>query len=255
MRAGKRCLVLVPGLLCTAHLFAAQRRGLAGRADIAVAEHTGFASLEQIAGAILAAAPPRFALAGLSMGGYIAFEMLRQAPERVTHLALIDTNARADRPEQAAQRRALVALARAEGLEAAVSRLWPFLVHEDRLSDRRLRALVLRMAVQTGIEAFARQQQAIVGRPDNRPFPGAHRLPDGDRRRGPGRDHAGQGGGGDARRHRRQPARGDPRLRAPVDAGAAGGGQCRAAAVAGVLRVRPRTAAAPVQNWHCEARL
>ena len=163
-------LVLVPGLLCTAELFAGQIEALSGSANVTVADHTAAPRLEDIARGILAAAPPRFALAGLSMGGYIAFEILRQAPERVTRLALLDTNARADRPEQAEQRRGLVTLAREKGVAKAAAHLWPVFVHKDRLADQNLFSLVLRMAEATGVEAFARQQEAIIARPDNRPF-------------------------------------------------------------------------------------
>jgi pimeloyl-ACP methyl ester carboxylesterase len=170
-------LVLVPGLLCTAELFMPQMAALGETAAVTVADHTGSATLEGIAAAILAAAPPKFALAGLSMGGYIAFEMLRQAPGRITRLALLDTNARADRPEQAAQQRDLVALARDKGLPAAAELLLPFLVHRDRLSDAPLVDIVRRMATETGLEAFARQQEAIISRPDNRPFLPSIRCP------------------------------------------------------------------------------
>jgi len=170
-------LVLVPGLLCTAELFMPQMAALGRTAAVTVADHTGSATLEGIAAAILAAAPPHFALAGLSMGGYIAFEMVRQAPDRITRLALLDTNARADRPEQAAQRRDLVALAREKGLPAAAELLLPFLVHRDQLADAPLVDVVRRMAIETGVEVFARQQEAIIARPDNRPFLSRIRCP------------------------------------------------------------------------------
>ena len=90
-------LVLVPGLLCTKALWAPQMAALADIADISVADHTRHDTMAGIARSILAAAPERFALAGLSMGGYIAYEIMRQAPERVTRLALLDTGSRADR--------------------------------------------------------------------------------------------------------------------------------------------------------------
>ena len=89
-------LVLVPGLLCTSDLFAAQREALADVADVMIGQHTGHASMAAIATDILKSAPPRFALAGLSMGGYVAFEIVRLAPERVERLALLDTGARPD---------------------------------------------------------------------------------------------------------------------------------------------------------------
>jgi pimeloyl-ACP methyl ester carboxylesterase len=131
----KPTVILIPGLLCTAELFRPQLTHLSPRATVSVAEHRNHATLEGIAAGILRSAPPTFALAGLSMGGYIAFEVLRQAPERVTKLALLDTNSRADRPDQTASRAELVALARAEGLAAVNERLLPLLIHPRRLAD------------------------------------------------------------------------------------------------------------------------
>jgi pimeloyl-ACP methyl ester carboxylesterase len=163
-------LILIPGLLCSDELFHPQIVALAPHAAITVAEHRNHPSLAGIAASILETAPPKFALAGLSMGGYIAFEVLRQAPERVTKLALLDTNARADRPDQTVSRAELVALARADGLAAVNKRLLPFLIHQRRLSDTALCATIDRMAHSTGVDAFARQQAAIGGRPDNRAF-------------------------------------------------------------------------------------
>jgi pimeloyl-ACP methyl ester carboxylesterase len=133
-----------------------------------VAEHRQHDTLSAIAADILRKAPPKFALAGLSMGGYIALEVLRQAPERVSRLALLDTNSRADRPEQTISRAELVALARTQGLGAVNKRLLPLLVHPRHQTA--LSGTIDRMAAATGVDAFARQQAAIGGRPDNRPF-------------------------------------------------------------------------------------
>src|SRR3954466_9639819 len=87
-------LILVPGLLCTRALFAPQVDVLAPSVRIIVADHTRDDAMEAIASRLLAAAPTRFALAGLSMGGYVALEVLRQAPQRVTRLALLETSPR-----------------------------------------------------------------------------------------------------------------------------------------------------------------
>jgi pimeloyl-ACP methyl ester carboxylesterase len=163
-------VVLVPGLLCSAALFEHQIEELAKVAPVTVADHTRQASLEAIARSILAAAPPRFALVGLSMGGYVAFEMIRQAPERVDRLALIASNARADREEQLKTRRILIGLAHTMGVRAVQAMLLRYLVHPSRLADRQLTSRVLDMADATGVEAFVRQQTAIMRRPDNRPF-------------------------------------------------------------------------------------
>src|SRR5450759_4599400 len=109
-------LVLVPGLLCSARLYGAQIAALWPFGQVAVADHRRDADMAAIAAAILAQAPPRFALAGLSMGGYIAFAMLRLAPERIARLALLDTAARPDLPEQKAGREKLIGMAEALSL-------------------------------------------------------------------------------------------------------------------------------------------
>lgn len=163
-------LVLVPGLLCTADLFADQIAAFSEGRQVHVADHTSADNLPEIARRILDGAPARFALAGLSMGGYIAFEMLRQAPERIARLALLDTNARADRPDQIKTREVLIGAARSVGVRAVQGMLLRLLVHKERLADRVLTERVLRMADGVGVDAFVRQQRAIMGRPDNRPF-------------------------------------------------------------------------------------
>ena len=163
-------IMFVPGLLCTGDLFASQIAHLSNKHRCHVADHATSDTLEGIAGSILQKAPGRFALAGLSMGGYIAFEMIRQAPDRITRLALLDANARADRPEQFKQRRVLMQAAQTVGARAVQGMLLRYLIHTDRLHDRELTSRVLLMADGTGVNAFVRQQQAIMGRPDNRPF-------------------------------------------------------------------------------------
>ena len=166
--AAKSNLVLVPGLLCTSALWAPQIAALADVADCRVADHTRHDTMAGIARSILAAAPERFALAGLSMGGYIAYEIVRQAPERVERLALLDTGFRADTPELTAARRDLIAAAEAGGgARRAQELLMPRLIHKARLSDTPLVDTVLQMAVDIGLEAFKRQEEAIIGRPDS----------------------------------------------------------------------------------------
>jgi pimeloyl-ACP methyl ester carboxylesterase len=136
---------------------------------VTVADHRRDDSMDAIAKRILAAAPPRFALAGLSMGGYISYAILRAAPERVTRLALLDTGSRADLPEQAERRKAQIELARAGKLGEIAETLWPLFVHENRHHDAALKKVVLQMAEDTGADAFIRQQTAIMSRPDSRP--------------------------------------------------------------------------------------
>ena len=159
-------LVLLPGLLCDQALWQRQIEGLADLADPSVADLTQDASLPAMAARVLAAAPPRIALAGLSMGGYVAQEIMRRAPERVERLALLDTNARADRPDQTARRRDLIALARRGRFKGVTKRLLPYLIHPDRLDDAPLTGVVMGMAERIGREAFLRQEESIMGRLD-----------------------------------------------------------------------------------------
>lgn len=170
-------LLLVPGLMCTADLFRDQIAALGAVREVAVADHTRSDTMAGIASGILAAAPERFAFAGLSMGGYVAFEILRQAPERVTRLALLDTSARPDLPEQSERRRELVRIAEERGARFVQKTLLPMLAAPPALADAPLVERMLAMADETGVAAFARQQSAIIGRPDNRPFLSEIRVP------------------------------------------------------------------------------
>jgi pimeloyl-ACP methyl ester carboxylesterase len=162
-------IVLVPGLACSPRLYAEQLAPLWRFGPVTVADHTRDESMAAIAGRILASAPPRFALAGLSMGGYISMEIMRQAPERVLRLALLDTTARPDTPEQSERRRAQIALAKDGRYGEVVDQLYGLLVHPMRLQDEALRRIVDQMADEVGASAFVRQQQAILGRIDSRP--------------------------------------------------------------------------------------
>lgn len=162
-------IVLVPGLNCSARLYAEQIPALWRFGPVMVADHTRDASIPAIARRILAAAPPFFALIGLSMGGYIAFEIMRQAPQRVAKLALLDTGARPETAEQTARRQGPMAMARAGKLIEVADESFVFFVHPDRHGDVALREVVRAMAEETGADAFLRQQQAIMARPDSRP--------------------------------------------------------------------------------------
>ena len=162
-------LLLVPGLLCSARLYAPQVTALWPLGPVTVADHRRDADVAAIAARILADAPPRFALAGLSMGGYVAFAMLRQAPERIVRLALLDTSARPDTPEQSAARETFIAMAEAGQLAAVVDTLAPRFLHRDRRTDATLNRVIRDMAADTGVAAFVRQQRAIMTQPDSRP--------------------------------------------------------------------------------------
>jgi pimeloyl-ACP methyl ester carboxylesterase len=161
-------LVLIPGLANTPRLYEAQIAAIGRERPIFVADHTRDDSLPAVAARLLREVPGRFALAGLSMGGYVAMEVMRQAPERVERLALLDTSARPDTPEARADRERMIALAAAGRFDDIVSRLWPRLVHPDRQNDETLHGVVKAMMQEVGAEAYIRQQRAIMARPDSR---------------------------------------------------------------------------------------
>ncbi|WP_119678520.1 alpha/beta fold hydrolase [Indioceanicola profundi] len=163
-------LILLPGLLCDAALWEHQRQYLADIADVHVADLTGGGSIGEFAGNVLSMSPRRFALAGLSMGGYVAMEIMRRAPERVLRLCLLDTTARPDTPEQTERRKALIRVAEGGGFARIMPTMLPNLVHPDHLRDHRISGEAVRMADRVGSEAFVRQQRAIMARPDSRPF-------------------------------------------------------------------------------------
>jgi len=161
-------IVLVPGLLCTAEAFASQIAALWPFGPITVASTLEGDTVAEMAAAILASAPPRFALAGISMGGYICLEIMRQAPERVLKLALLDTSARADTADQIEKRRALVAQAKSGDFPALAAQLLNSIMHPAHQNDSTLRDVNERMAKIVGRDGFARQMAAIMARVDSR---------------------------------------------------------------------------------------
>lgn len=165
-------LLLLPGLLCDARLWRDQVAALSDVAAAVVADLTRDDTVGAMAERALAALPPdgdgRFALAGLSMGGYVALEVMRRAPGRVARLALLDTSARPDAPEVSRRRRGLMSLTRSGQFRGVTPRLLPQLIHPDRLGTP-LAAEVMAMAERVGRDAFLRQQAAILARPDSRP--------------------------------------------------------------------------------------
>jgi len=170
-------IVLVPGLNCSPRLYAPQLPRLWQVGPVTVANHTRDDTMAAIARRILDAAPPRFALAGLSMGGYVALEIVRQAPGRVDRLGLLDTGARADPPEAQATRRARMALAEGGKFDEMIDAMWPALVHPDHRGERALQAQYTAMCHDVGPQAFVRQQKAIMARVDSRPLLPAIRCP------------------------------------------------------------------------------
>ena len=170
-------ILLVPGLVSSPRIFAPVIPALWRYGPVTVANHVRDDNMALIARRILAEAPPRFALAGHSMGGYIAFEIMRQAPNRVAKLALINTQARPDTPEASERRRGQIARAKAGEYHAVLDELFPGFVHPSRRGDAALRQLVHDMGDDIGAEAFVRQQTAVIGRADSRPTLAMIRCP------------------------------------------------------------------------------
>lgn len=170
MNANKMNLLLLPGLLNDERLWRHQMESLDKAAACTVADLTGHHTIAALANAALAQMPPGpFAMAGLSMGGYVALEIMRHAPERVVALALLDTSARPDSPESRENRLKLMALADQDFPEV-VNTLIPKLLHPLHQKDAAITTLIRGMAERVGKDAFMRQQRAIMSRVDSRQF-------------------------------------------------------------------------------------
>jgi pimeloyl-ACP methyl ester carboxylesterase len=164
-------VVLVPGLVCDQAVCEHARRALAGRTAVSIAHHGTLDSLAGMAEKVLREAPPRFALAGHSMGGRVALEVLRRAPERIAALALLDTGvaplAAGDAGErEAAGRYQLLEIARAQGMAAMASRWVQGMVWKPRLGDGPLIASIVDMMARSSPPVFEAQIRALLGRPD-----------------------------------------------------------------------------------------
>ncbi|MFQ6553134.1 alpha/beta fold hydrolase [Aestuariibius insulae] len=159
-------VVLLPGLMCDARLFGPQIDALSRQTGVMVAPINEGDRVEEIASRVLDYCPRRFALAGLSMGGIVAMEVLRRAPERVTRIALMDTNPLAETPQIAAMREPQIIAAKTGRLED---------VMRDEMKPAylapgpgRMEVLdtVMAMARDLGPEVFIRQSRALQRRPD-----------------------------------------------------------------------------------------
>lgn len=173
-------VVLVGGQLCTPRFWDEQRAGLAPRAelhDFCPGEAPGERSVADAARRLLATVPGRFAIAGHALGGFVALEVVRQAPDRVSHLALLGTNAEPDAPAAYARRMAYKRMAEAGQLEELIAERYAAVLHPALVGEPRYRAIVAAMARATGAERFLRQQDIVLGRPDSRPGLGAIRCP------------------------------------------------------------------------------
>lgn len=162
-------LVLLPGLLCDGELWEHQIRHLGDVADIRVGALAGADRVEGLAADVLAWAPPVFCLAGHSMGGYVALEIMRRAPERVSKLMLLATNAHADPPEAKERRQRAMAFVARGRFDDVVALMTPTLVDPVHLTDGAVLRAIRDMASRVGPDAYLRQQEAIMARPDSRP--------------------------------------------------------------------------------------
>ncbi len=159
-------LVMVPGMMCDARLWGPQIAALSGHRPLLLAPIADHDSVQCLAAAILAAAPNRFSLAGLSMGGVVAMEMLRQAPARIERLALLDTNPRAETDAVRAGREPQIARALAGGLKDVMREEMKPNYLADGPNRTPILDLCMDMALGLGPDVFARQSRALAGRPD-----------------------------------------------------------------------------------------
>ena len=160
----KERLVFLPGLLCNERLWKPQLTRFQDQYFCEVPDLTQENSISKLALSVLKQIRGKFNLVGLSMGGYVALEIMRIAPERVLRLALVDTKARADDPLQKRRRRGLLALAGKGKFKGVTPHLMPLLIHPDRMGDEVLTNDIYEMAEEVGQEAFVRQQTAILDR-------------------------------------------------------------------------------------------
>ena len=162
----------LPGLLCDRALWQGvipSLESLPQISEVRVADLTRDDSMAAMAERVLAESPPQFILGALSMGGYVAFELMRRAPERVQALMLLDTQPLPESEASREKRIATIALAQSGKFRGVTRHLLPSLVHESRIDDPTVAPVVLGMAERVGVEAFIRQQTAILGRQDSRP--------------------------------------------------------------------------------------
>jgi pimeloyl-ACP methyl ester carboxylesterase len=161
-------LLLLPGTLCDARVFAPLMDRLSHETVI-VGDMTGARTAPAMAEKILSQAPPRFAVAGFSLGGIVALEMIAQAPDRIERLALIDTTARPDPKANAAVRRGAVEQARRAGAESYITDNWPLFVAPVNAGRAELRDLLVAMAKEGGAAALDSQSEVAIHRADGRP--------------------------------------------------------------------------------------
>jgi pimeloyl-ACP methyl ester carboxylesterase len=170
--AGERVrppVLLLAGQLLTAETWAPQIGVLARDVDLRFTDHSRDDSIAGMAERALAEAPQRFDIVAHAMGGFVALEMLRRAPQRVRSLALLATLASADGPAQTERRQGYIRLVEQGRFPEVVEERIPMLLAPEHREDPALLSAVRRMALTTGAKTFLRQQRAIMGRIDSRP--------------------------------------------------------------------------------------
>jgi pimeloyl-ACP methyl ester carboxylesterase len=160
-------VLFIPGMMLDQRMYSAQAAALSAGYRVVMADITRSDSIEALASDVLGDAPPRFALVGLSMGAIVGLEVYRRAQERITHLALLDTTAFADRPERRAVREQQMAAA-ARGALAEVLReeMKPMYVAKRHRTNAGLLDRILEMGIDLGPDVFRRQSIALRDRRD-----------------------------------------------------------------------------------------
>ncbi|CAE6720820.1 alpha/beta fold hydrolase [Xanthomonas arboricola] len=176
-RSSRPGLLLLCGLLCDASIWQPQRAALSDLAEVQVLDFAGFDSIVQMAAHVLAVAPPQFAVAGHSMGGRVALEIMRQAPQRVQRLALLDTGIAPRRDGERDQRAALMRLAHTQGMQALARQWLPPMLHPDRHADAELMNPLIAMVQRHSVQDYAGQIEALLERPDAAPVLAQIRCP------------------------------------------------------------------------------
>ncbi|MGH8911220.1 MAG: alpha/beta fold hydrolase [Acidimicrobiia bacterium] len=172
----RQAVVLVPGSVCDHQAWRHQVKHLAAVADPFVPAIDDADTMAELAMGVLDAAPDRFALAGFSMGGYVAQEMLRQAPHRITRLALLDTSARSDTADKIAAREATITACETGAYSDVIDEMLPVLLHPDRQQEP-LADFVRKMMERIGAGVFAKRNRAMIGRSDSRDMLAAIAVP------------------------------------------------------------------------------
>jgi pimeloyl-ACP methyl ester carboxylesterase len=175
-------LILLPGLACDADVWKHPVRSLAGKTSVRVVDYGLSDSIEKMASVALDGAPERFAVAGHSMGGRVAFEIVRRAPERVAGLAVLDTAYRPFAGGEAGEREtsarsALLEMAATKGMRAMAEFWMKGIIHPDRISDQALFGAIVDMMGRKTPEIFAAQIKALLERPDAAPVLPTVRCP------------------------------------------------------------------------------